>query len=74
MIDADYNHVDIYEATNKCLFDESFREICIAAENPYWMGDAGPKIANVLANTNLNKDLIRKKMTLSGEERDGWYK
>ena len=36
------------------------------------MGDAGPKIANVLANTNLNKDLIRK-MTLSGEKY-GWYK
>jgi UDP-N-acetylglucosamine 2-epimerase (non-hydrolysing)/GDP/UDP-N,N'-diacetylbacillosamine 2-epimerase (hydrolysing) len=74
VINADYNHVDIYEATNKCLFDESFREICIASDNPYWMGDAGPKIANVLANTNLNKDLIRKKMTLSGEEKDGWYK
>jgi UDP-N-acetylglucosamine 2-epimerase (non-hydrolysing)/GDP/UDP-N,N'-diacetylbacillosamine 2-epimerase (hydrolysing) len=74
VIDADYNNVDIYEAVNKCLFDESFREICIASDNPYWMGDAGPKIANVLANTNLNKDLIRKKMTLSGEEKDGWYK
>jgi len=74
VIDAKYDAADIYKATNKCLFDKGFRETCINAENPYWLGDAGPKIADILANTVLNKELIRKKMTLIGDVKDGWYK
>ena len=61
-------------AINKCLFDEKFRLQCQQAFNPYWLGDAGPKIASVLAKTPLNDSLLRKKMTLKGVVQDGWYK
>ena len=74
VIDANYDAEEIYKAAKKCLFDKDFREVCISAENPYWMGDAGVKIADILAKTDLNTDLIRKKMTLTGEAKDGWYK
>ena len=58
----------------KCLFDDEFRQTCREAENPYYLGDAGRKIANVLANVQLDTNLIRKKMTLIGEEKNGWFK
>ena len=74
VLDASYDSDDIYKAVQKALFDKTFREICQNAANPYWMGDAGPKIANILAKTNLNQELIRKKMTLNGEMKDGWFR
>lgn len=74
VIDAGYDSQDIGSAIRRCLFDEDFREVCRTAENPYWLGDAGPKIAKVLAEVALDQNLIRKKMTLKGEVRDGWYR
>jgi hypothetical protein len=38
------------------------------------MGDAGKKIAAVLASVPINQALIRKAMTLRGEARGGWYR
>ena len=73
VVDADYRSSDIVAATKRCLFDEDFREICRKSPNPYWLGDAGKKIAKVLADTELNDDLLRKKMTLKGEVKNGWY-
>lgn len=73
VLDADYDATQIYETTRKCLFDDGFREECRTAENPYWLGDAGPKIADVLASVDLDQNLIRKRMTLKGEEKDGWF-
>ena len=57
-----------------CLYDKDFRRISHHAENPYWLGDAGPKIADIIANIPLGQKLIRKRMTLKGEEKDGWYR
>ena len=37
-----------------------------SSKNPYGMGNAGKKIAEVLANIPINKDLIRKRMTIDG--------
>lgn len=74
VLDADYDSMEISNAIRRCLFDEAYREICRNAANPYWLGNAGPKIADVLASVPLNQDLIRKKMTLKGEEKDGWYR
>lgn len=74
VLDADYNAEAIVSATRRCLFDEDFRALCRRAENPYWLGDAGPKIANVLATVALDQKLIRKRMTLRGETRDGWFR
>lgn len=69
-----YNSQEISLAIKRCLFDEDFRILCRTAENPYWLGDAGPKIAKVLAEVVLDQKLIRKKMTLKGDLRDGWFR
>lgn len=74
VIDADYDVGTITAAIRRCLFDEPFRELCRRAENPYYLGDAGPKIAAVLADVPLDDRLIRKQMTLRGETRDGWFR
>ena len=74
VIDVHYSSSSIYEATRQALHDQKFREKCRKTNNPYWLGDAGKKIANVLASINLDHDLLRKKMTLIGEVEDGWYR
>lgn len=74
VVDAGYDSAGIQAAIEKCLFDETFRALSRAAPNPYYLGDAGPKIANVLASVPLDQALIRKKMTLRGEAQDGWYR
>lgn len=74
VIDVDYSATEIYTATIKGLFDDDFRKLCREAVNPYWLGEAGPKIADVLAVTPLGQKLIRKQMTLIGESNDGWYR
>jgi UDP-hydrolysing UDP-N-acetyl-D-glucosamine 2-epimerase len=67
VIDADYDADSIYSATWQCLYDDDFRGLSQKAENPYWLGDAGPKIADVLATVQLGQRIIRKGMTLKGE-------
>lgn len=74
VVDARYDRQEISSAVRYCLFDEDFRQACNKAKNPYWLGDAGPKIAKVLAEVALDQNLIRKKMTLKGEIRDGWFR
>lgn len=74
VIDVDYDEHAIFQAVEKCLFDKEFRKLCSVAENPYWLGDAGPKIADVLASVELNQDMLRKKMMLIGEEKEGWFR
>lgn len=74
VIDVNYDRVEIIAAIQHALFDSGFRQVCRTAENPYWLGDAGPKIARVLAETPLDSKLIRKKMTLKGEIREGWFR
>jgi len=74
VLDADYDIDDIYKTTRFCLYDKNFRALSHRAENPYWLGDAGPKIADVLAKAPLDKQIIRKRMTLKGDAQDGWYR
>ena len=74
VIDANYDAAEIESATRKALFDEPFRELCRSADNPYYLGGAGPKVAAVLADVALDAALLRKRMTLLGEARDGWYR
>lgn len=73
VIDVDYEKDAIVAAVSKCINDTDFREICRKAENPYHIGDAGKKIAAVLAEVPINQKLIRKAMTLQGRVKDGWY-
>lgn len=74
VLDADHDDVAIYLAIKSCFEDDGFRDRCRNAENPYWLGDAGPKIAKVLAEVPIDQNLIRKKMTLRGEAHEGWYR
>jgi UDP-N-acetylglucosamine 2-epimerase (non-hydrolysing)/GDP/UDP-N,N'-diacetylbacillosamine 2-epimerase (hydrolysing) len=74
VLDTGYKAEDITAAMQRCLYDEDFRTLCRHAENPYWLGDAGFKIAEVLATVPLGQQIIRKRMTLKGEARDGWFR
>lgn len=73
VLDTPYNADAIYEATRRCFYDENFRDRCRNGYNPYYLGGAGEKIARVLAETEINQTLIRKRMTLVGEMREGWH-
>ena len=74
VLDAGYSSNEIYDQIQRSLFDDDFRELCREAKNPYWLGEAGPKVADVLAMTPLDQGLIRKRMTLKGEAKDGWFR
>ena len=74
VIDVGYDTNAIVTAVRRCLDDDMFRAECQACDNPYGVGDAGVKIADVLAATTLDARLLRKGMTLVGETRDGWYR
>lgn len=74
VIDAPYDAEAIVATVRRCFEDEAFREICRTADNPYYLGGAGVKIAKVLAEVPLDQALIRKRMTLVGEAKDGWFR
>lgn len=74
VIDAGYDEEALYAAIDGCLRDEVFRDVARKTDNPYYLGDAGKKIAAVLATVSLNQTLLRKAMTLKGEARDGWFR
>jgi len=63
VIDTTYNKTEIIETMNKALFDSNFRDICRNCDNPYGVGDAGKKIANILSEIDLDRNLYIKKMT-----------
>jgi len=74
VLDVTYNSVDLVEAVKRCFDDETFRVRCSETKNPYYLGDAGKKVADVLAEVPLGQKLIRKQMTLIGEAKDGWFR
>ena len=74
VVDVGYRAAEIAAAIRRGLFDDPFRAACRETDNPYYLGDAGPKIADVLARVPLDAALLRKKMTLKGEARDGWFR
>ena len=74
VIDTAYDAVEIVAAVSRCFDDEVFRQTSRTTDNPYYLGDAGSKIADVLARVPLNQALLRKAMTLRGESSEGWYR
>jgi UDP-N-acetylglucosamine 2-epimerase (non-hydrolysing)/GDP/UDP-N,N'-diacetylbacillosamine 2-epimerase (hydrolysing) len=74
VIDTAYEAAAIEAAARCCLFDEVFRAQCRTADNPYGVGDAGKKVAAVLATIPLDASILRKRMTLKGESHNGWYR
>ncbi len=69
-----YDEAAISDAIRRCLYDDAFRQTAREAENPYYLGDAGKKVAEVLATVSLDQALLRKAMTLRGETRDGYFR
>lgn len=53
----------IFQAARRCAEDEAFRRLCREAPNPYGAGEAGPRIARVLATVPLGPELVKKRMT-----------
>lgn len=74
VIDADYNANEIFDKIKECCENDSFRNRCFKCLNPYGVGDAGIKIADILNKLSLDKSILRKGMTLEGIENDGWFK
>ena len=74
VLDTEYSSPEILSAIEKCLSDESFREKCHNSENPYYVGGAGKFIANTLDKLSIDEKLIRKKMPIRGEVKNGWYR
>ena len=74
VIDADYDPQSIVDAVSRCFNDSAFRRRCQACENPYGVGDAGTKIADALSTIPLGAELLRKRMTLRGDVKDGWFR
>jgi len=72
VLDAEYETKSIVNAVMKCIKDKEFIEICSNTNNPYYLGGAGEKIAEVLASVSIDTPLIRKKMSLRGECENGW--
>ena len=64
VIDTGYDRDEILNAIRKSLWDKDFRAHCLTCENPYGVGDAGKKIAGVLASIELGPRLIQKKITI----------
>lgn len=63
VLDTAYNEKEILAAIDRSVDDEKFRQQCQSCKNPYGAGNAGPKIAEVLASIPLDSRLLRKKMT-----------
>lgn len=64
VIETGYDQSEIEAAIRRCLVDAAFIEHCRTCENPYGTGNAGKKIAEVLATVPLDQALITKQMTI----------
>ncbi len=62
VIDCDYNEKQIYNAIMKGFFDSKFREYSKTPPNPYGTGNAGKKIASILAKSKKDDILLTKKV------------
>jgi UDP-hydrolysing UDP-N-acetyl-D-glucosamine 2-epimerase len=65
VIDVDYDAEAIHAAIRRGIEDVQLRERSRSCDNPYGIGDAGKKIAAVLAEVPIDQRLIRKRMTIS---------
>jgi UDP-hydrolysing UDP-N-acetyl-D-glucosamine 2-epimerase len=63
VIDVSYDAESIAAAIRRCVDDDEFRRQCQTCENPYGAGNAGPRIADVLATIPINARLLQKRMT-----------
>jgi UDP-N-acetylglucosamine 2-epimerase (non-hydrolysing)/GDP/UDP-N,N'-diacetylbacillosamine 2-epimerase (hydrolysing) len=64
VIHTSYSESEILAAVRRCIDDQAFINRCRTCPNPYGTGDAGKKIASVLATVPLDRQLITKQMTI----------
>lgn len=57
-----HNKERIMEAISKSINDENFRSICRNCSNPYGGGYSGERIAKIIAETEINKELLNKQI------------
>jgi GDP/UDP-N,N'-diacetylbacillosamine 2-epimerase (hydrolysing) len=62
VIDVGYDREEIIKAVKKALNDVSFRKEVKLCRNPYGDGKAGERIAKILAQVALGKELLEKRM------------
>jgi UDP-N-acetylglucosamine 2-epimerase (non-hydrolysing)/GDP/UDP-N,N'-diacetylbacillosamine 2-epimerase (hydrolysing) len=63
VIDVAYDTAEILAACRKAIYDEPFRKFCREVKNPYGEGNAGQRIAQLLAQMETGSKLLQKKMT-----------
>ena len=63
VLDTPYEKQAILNTLRQCVEDEAFRTQCATCVNPYGAGNAGPRIADILATIPINAKLLQKKMT-----------
>ncbi len=63
VIDAPYDADVIVAAVRRSIHDDAWRATCRTSPNPYGAGNAGPRIAEVLATVPLDRRLVQKRMT-----------
>lgn len=63
VLDVGYNKEEIINAVNKSLYDESFKNELMKCTNPYGDGNASGKIAQILSEINISRELIQKRIT-----------
>lgn len=63
VLDVSYDEQEIYRAIRRCIEDKVFQEQCAHCDNPYGAGNAGPRIAEVLATMPRDGRLIQKRMS-----------
>lgn len=73
VIDVGYDENEIITAIKKCLYDKFFIKQSLNTFNPYYLGGAGKKIASILSSISLDSNILKKKMTLKGEQLNGWF-
>ena len=74
VIDVKYDTSAIYNAINYAMDDLDFIQQSKDGKNPYGQGNSGSKIAQVLSDVQLDRNILRKKMTLKGESQRGWFR
>lgn len=63
VLDVEYNKEEIIEAVKKCLFNEDFKGELDSCINPYGDGEASEKIAKILSEIHISRELIQKRIT-----------
>lgn len=63
IIDTDYNKEKITRAIKKALYDKKFINKVKVCKNPYGDGKTGQRVAKILSEIKIDKELLQKKIS-----------